>query len=257
MSQHAVAAETLQDAVVLITGAASGIGRATAELVGAAGASVMLADLKPDLLDTTAEALAAAGVRAEAFAGDVADEEDVQQMVDATHSAFGRIDGLVTSAGIEYAAPAMDMTVGQFDQVLRVNLTGTFLCATAVARHLCGRDREGSIVTVSSALAFSGRLNAAQYSASKAGVVALTKSLAMEWGPSGVRVNSVAPGLISTAITAEYPQEYLAEYAARAPLRRVGTAEDVGKVIRFLLSPDAGYVTGQTVVVNGGYLMPS
>jgi 3-oxoacyl-[acyl-carrier protein] reductase len=112
-------------------------------------------------------------------------------------------------------------------------------------------------VTVSSALAFSGRVNAAQYSASKGAVVSLTKSLAIEWGPLGIRVNSVAPGLIATPITEDMPTEYLDGYAARTPLGRIGTPEDVAKVIRFLLSDEAGYVTGQTIVVNGGFLMPS
>jgi NAD(P)-dependent dehydrogenase (short-subunit alcohol dehydrogenase family) len=243
--------------VVLITGAASGIGRATAELVGAAGASVMLADQNAGQLNSAADELASAGVPVATFAGDVADDTNVRQMVDAAVRAFGRIDALVTSAGIERAVAAVDMTVTQFEEVLRVNLTGTFLCAAAVARYMCEADRGGTIVTVSSALAFSGRTKAAQYSASKAGVVALTKSLAIEWGPHDSRVNCVAPGLIATPITSEYPQAYQNEYAQRTPLRRIGTPEDVGRVIRFLLSDDAAYVTGQTVVVNGGFLMPS
>jgi 3-oxoacyl-[acyl-carrier protein] reductase len=141
--------------------------------------------------------------------------------------------------------------------MLRVNLTGTFLCATRAARAILDGGAGGSIVTVSSALAFSGRPMRSAYTASKAGVVAMTKSLAAEWGPKGIRVNSVAPGFVDTPLVGNLDAQYRQAYSAQTPLRRVGTAVDVARVARFLLSDEAGYVTGQTILVNGGFLMPS
>jgi NAD(P)-dependent dehydrogenase (short-subunit alcohol dehydrogenase family) len=247
----------LQGGAIIVTGGASGIGLASAQAAVAAGAAVMVADRDAAALDHASEALADSGGRIETFEVDVTDAASVDALVQSTVATFGRVTGLVTSAGIERPAPALELTEEAFDQVLRVNLTGSFLCAKAVAAAMVAAGSGGSIVTVSSALAFSGRINAAQYAASKGGVVSLTKSLAIEWGSHGIRVNSVAPGFVDTPITAAVPDEYRAAYASRTPLGRVGTANDVATVIRFLLTEDAGYVTGQTVVVNGGFLMPS
>lgn len=249
-------AEILDGATVVVTGAASGIGLAAAEAAAEAGAAVMLADRDRPGLDAAQVELKRFGNPVAVHQADVADSAAVQSLLDATLSTFGRVDGLVTSVGIERPVSALEMSAEDFDEVLRVNLKGTFLCAQAFGRAMVEAG-SGSIVTVSSALAFSGRADAAQYTASKGAIVSLTKSLAIEWGPCGVRVNCVAPGLIDTPMTAGLADEYRDAYAARTPLGRVGRPEDVGKVIRFLLSDDAGYVTGQTIVVNGGFLMPS
>jgi NAD(P)-dependent dehydrogenase (short-subunit alcohol dehydrogenase family) len=257
MAEVSPTVASLQDAIVVVTGAASGIGLATAAAAAEVGAGVMLADRDRSGLDAAQAELKRFGTPVAVHQLDVADAAAVQGLIDATLSAFGRIDGLVTSAGMERAAPALELREDDFDEVLRVNLKGSFLCAQAVGRAMVDARSGGSIVTVSSALAFSGRVNAAQYSASKGAVVTLTKSLAIEWGPHGIRVNSVAPGLIDTPIAQGIPAEHRQSYASRTPLGRIGTPQDVAKVIRFLLSDEAAYVTGQTIVVNGGYLMPS
>lgn len=248
---------SLDGATVAITGAASGIGLAAAEAAAAVGAAVMLADRDRAALEAAHVELKRFGTPVAIHEVDVADAAGVQGLVEATRSAFGRIDGLVTSAGIERSMPTLELSEDDFDDVLRVNLKGTFLCAQAFGRAMIDAGSGGSIVTISSALAFSGRVDAAQYTASKGAVVSLTKSLAIEWGPRGIRVNSVAPGLIETPITAGMPTQYREAYASRTPLGRTGTPADVAKVIRFLLTDEAAYVTGQTIVVNGGFLMPS
>lgn len=248
---------SLAGAVVVVTGGASGIGLATAATAASAGAAVMLADRSQAALDKATSTLTGfAGVKVAAVEVDVTDPAAVSGLVEATLNTFGRVDGLVTSAGVEESIPAVDLTDDAFDAVVAVNLKGSFLCAKGFAQPMIDAGG-GSIVTVSSALAFSGRVNGAHYASSKAGVVSLTKSLALEWGRHGIRVNSVAPGIIDTPMASRVPDEQLSAYARRTPLGRIGTPEDVAGVVRFLLSADAGYVTGQTIVVNGGSLMPS
>ncbi|KLO42401.1 hypothetical protein ABW17_12280 [Mycobacterium nebraskense] len=257
MAEVSPTAASLQGATVVVTGGASGIGLAVAEAAAEVGSAVMLADRDRAALDAAHVELKRLGTPVAIHQVDVADAAQVQGLVEATLSAFGRVHGLVTSAGIERSAPALEMREDDFDEVLRVNLKGSFLCAQAFGRAMMDARSGGSIVTVSSALAFSGRVNAASYTASKGAVVSLTKSLAIEWGPHDIRVNSVAPGLIDTPIAAGMPAEHRQGYTSRTPLGRIGTPQDVAKVIRFLLSDEAAYVTGQTIVVNGGYLMPS
>jgi len=257
MAEVSPTVASLRDATVVVTGGASGIGLASAQAAAEVGAAVVLADRDRAALEAAHVELKRFGTPVAVHQVDVADADAVRGLVEATLSVFGRVDGLVTSAGIERPAPALELREDDFDDVLRVNLKGSFLCAQAFGRAMMDAGSGGSIVTVSSALAFSGRVKAAQYTASKGAVVSLTKSLAIEWGPSGIRVNSVAPGLIDTPIAAGLPAEHRQAYTSRTPLGRIGTPQDVAKVIRFLLSDEAAYVTGQTIVVNGGYLMPS
>jgi 3-oxoacyl-[acyl-carrier protein] reductase len=252
-----VLGHVLDGRVVIVTGGASGIGASTAELVAAAGARVMLADRSEDGMDEVAERISARGHRVETVITDVGVATDAQRMVEKTVRAFGWVDGLVTSAGIARLKPSVDVTTEEFEEVLRVNLTGSFLCAQSVARELMRTGTNGSIVTVTSALAFKGQEGRAAYTAGKAGVVALTKTLALEWGTHGIRVNCVAPGVTETPILGDLTVDHLRAYAMRAPLGRIGQPDDVGRVVRFLLSEEAGYVTGQTIVVDGGAVMPS
>jgi len=216
----------------------------------------MLADRSRTALDEAVDTLAATGSKVAALEVDVTEAAEVKNVVEATLSAFGRVDGLVTSAGVESSIPALELTDDDFDTVVEVNLKGTFLCARGFAPAMIDGGG-GSIVTISSALAFSGRVNGAHYAAAKAGVVSLTKSLALEWGQHAVRVNCVAPGIIDTPLAGHVPAEQLAAYVSRTPLGRIGSAEDVANTVRFLLSAGGGYITGQTILVNGGFLMPS
>lgn len=256
MAEMSRTARALDGATIVITGGASGIGLAAAQAAAEAGAAVMLADRNRVALDAAHVELKRFDTPVGIHETEVSDAASVQNLFSATLSTFGRIDGLVTSAGIERSVPALELTEDDFDEVLRVNLKGSFLCAQAFGRALIDAGSGGSIVTVSSAVAFSGRPNAAQYTASRVRSFP-TKTLAIEWGPLGIRVNSVAPGLIDAPIAAGVAAEYREAYASRTPLGRIGTPRDVAKVIRFLLSDEAAYVTGQTIVVNGGYLMPS
>jgi len=257
LAGRAVNAGALAGRAVIVTGGASGIGKAVATLAGGAGASVTVADRDEELVAKAGAELAAAGVPVVACVVDVTSESDIKRMVDETVGSFGRIDGLVTSAGIAQPRPALETSLEHFENVLRVNLTGTFLCAKAVARHMIDSGNAGSIVTISSALAFSGGPAQSHYVASKSGIIALTKNLALEWGPQGIRVNSVAPGVVETPILSAITDEHRAAYVERTPLGRIGNPDDIAKVVRFFLSDDSSYVTGQTIAVNGGYSMPS
>lgn len=246
----------LVDRRLIVTGAASGIGRAVAEVAAGSGARVMLVDRDGTTLSDAAHAIADRGRQVARHVADVGDEPAVERMVDVAVAELGGVDGLVTSAGITIPNLALDTRLDDFDAVLRVNLRGTFLCARAVARRMAASDTHGSIVTIASTLAFSGVRLQTPYVASKAGVVAMTKSLALEWGEHGIRVNCVAPGIIATPL-ASLASEVHDAYVERTPLGRIGHVDDVATVVRFLLSDDAGYVTGQTLAVNGGNTMPS
>jgi 3-oxoacyl-[acyl-carrier protein] reductase len=247
----------LADRIVLVTGAASGIGRATARAAGALGATLVLGDLDERALEGACAEVRAAGGRAEAHELDVVDPTSVGAFVDAAVAAHGRVDGLVTSAGTTTSEAALNLGLDDWNRVLAVNLTGTFLVAQRAARVMADSAGGGSIVTISSALATTGQRRGAHYAASKAGVIALTKTLALELGPLGIRVNNVAPGatespLLRRTVTAEF----LKEWVGRNPLGRLGAPEDQAAAACFLLSDASSWITGQTLHVNGGSIMP-
>ena len=247
----------LDDKVIAITGAASGIGRATARLAAAEGARLVLGDLDEGALETVVDDVRAIGAKADGHRLDVADPASVVAFIETTVTAHDRIDGLVCSAGTTTSSPALELSLEDWQRILAVNLTGTFVAVQAAAREMAGRGTGGSIVTISSALATTGQRHGAHYAASKAGVIALSKTFALECGVAGVRVNNVAPGATeSPLLRRTVTDQFLEEWIARNPLGRLGRPEDQANAICFLLSDAAEWITGQTFHVNGGSIMP-
>lgn len=244
----------LDGRVAVITGAARGIGLETAQLFAAAGARVVLLDL-----DAAAayEAAAAIGAQASARRMDVASEQEVTEAFDAIAAAHGRIDVLVNNAGIALRRPTAELPLADWQRVLDVNLTGTFLCAKAAAPHML-RQGSGAIVNVASIMGLSGGglYPNISYQATKGAVVNMTRALAVEWARSGIRVNAVAPTWVDTDFIAPLKgnPELMAEIARVTPLGRLAQPEEVANAILFLASPAAAMVTGHVLAVDGGFL---
>jgi 3-oxoacyl-[acyl-carrier protein] reductase len=249
--------DALVDRVVLVTGASRGIGAAIAIACAEAGADVAVGYVEdgPGAGTTVAE-VQARGRRAHAFGADVADPGQVEAMVAAVVDHFGRIDGLVNNAGVMPESNIEDMTVEEWRRVIDVDLTGAFLCSRAVLGGMLERG-SGSIVMISSRLGQIGFARVAHYSAAKAGVIALAKSLAKEVGPRGVRVNTVAPGVTVTDMTTDVMKGEVGEKRlAELPSGRFATAEEVAASVVFLLTDAAALYHGQTLCPNGGSHMP-
>jgi NAD(P)-dependent dehydrogenase (short-subunit alcohol dehydrogenase family) len=240
---------------VIVTGAAQGIGRAVALRLAAPGVHLAVWDVNTDGVDETAKLCRDQGAVSRASPVDVGDADAIEAAVAAFEHEWGKPDGLVNNAGIFPRARALDMNLAEWAQVLRVNLTGTFVCARAVAARMKEAGR-GAIVNTASGRALAGAANGAHYSASKGGIIALTKSLALDWAAYGIRVNCIIPGLTDTAQPrVEMSENELYVAGARIPLGRIGRPEEIAAVIAFLLSDDAGYMTGQSVAANGGAIM--
>ncbi len=237
----------------IVTGAARGIGRAIAERFATEGADLALCDLNADWLADTAKAVAAKGVRAECFAVDVSCGESVKKAVDAVAAAFGKIDILVNNAGITKDGFLARMSEEDWDAVLSVNLKGTFLFSKAVSKVMI-KQRSGAIVSVASIIGLVGNAGQCNYAASKAGVIAFTKSAAKELASRNIRVNAVAPGFIQTAMTDKLPENIKKKLLDAIPMARLGTPEDVAEVVLFLAG-GAAYMTGQVLTVCGGMVM--
>ena len=241
----------LDDRVAIVTGASSGLGVAFARGLAEAGADVVLAARRVDRLEQTAQLVRDAGRRVLVVQTDVADPDQCQALVDAAMAGMGRVDVLVNNAGVGTAVPATHETPEQFRQVIDVNLNGCYWMAQA-----CGRvmGPGSSIINVSSVLGITtGGLPQAAYSASKAGLNGLTRDLAQQWMErKGIRVNSIAPGFFESEMTDSYPDGYLDRAMQRVPARRKGDPAELAATVVFLASPAAGYVTGQTLPVDGG-----
>lgn len=234
----------------LITGAAGGIGSATARRLAAEGARIVLSDVSTDVLEPLAQELGAV-----ALAMDVTEPSQVRSGIEHTAATLGRLDVLVNAAGVLDATPIDQVTPEQWDRIMAINLRGTFLCAQDALRVMCGQ-RHGAIVNISSfAGDVGGLVTGASYAASKAGVSALTKSLAKFAAPFGVRVNAVSPGTIDTAMTAQLPVTDRHRLVAAIPLGRMGRPEEIGSAVAFLASDDASFVTGAILHANGGAYM--
>jgi NAD(P)-dependent dehydrogenase (short-subunit alcohol dehydrogenase family) len=248
---------SLDGKVVIVTGAGSGIGRETAKLLSSVGARVVIAEINEAGGNTTLEDIQAAGGLARFVHTDVASEQSVQSMVDETFGTLGSIYGLVNNAGIELEADLAQMSVADWDRILTVNLRGVFLCSRAAIPHMRKSNR-GSIVNIASVHANFGFAGYSAYDASKGGIVALTRTMALENGPYQIRANAICPGYIDTAMwdawLAGQPDPTKIERETREwhPLRRRGLPRDIAKAIRFLLSDEAEWITGISLVVDGG-----
>jgi len=242
---------SLDGKVAIVTGASSGLGVAFAQALAEAGADVVLGARRLDRLEETVSLVERTGRRAVAVRTDVASPEDCQGLVDAAMAELGHVDVLVNNAGIGTAVPATRETPEQFRQVIDVNLNGCYWMAQA-----CGRVMEpgSSIINISSVLGITtGGLPQAAYSASKAGLIGLTRDLAQQWtGRKGIRVNAVAPGFFESEMTEQYPPGYLDAMGVRIPSGRKGDPRELAAAVVFLASAAGGYVTGQTIPVDGG-----
>jgi NAD(P)-dependent dehydrogenase (short-subunit alcohol dehydrogenase family) len=241
----------LDGRVAVVTGASSGLGVAFAKGLAEAGADVVLGARRADRLEETRALIEAAGRRALTVATDVSDPAQCQALVDAAMAELGRVDVLVNNAGVGTAVPATRETPEQFRQVVEVNLNGCYWMAQA-----CGRVMQpgSSIINVSSVLGLTtAALPQAAYSASKAGLLGLTRDLAQQWtGRKGIRVNAIAPGFFQSEMTDQYPEGYLDAQLPRIPVGRKGDPEELAAAVVYLASAAGGYVTGQTLVVDGG-----
>ena len=245
---------SLQGRVAIITGAAQGIGRAIAEALAHAGADIAVADLDTGRSADTVAAVEKIGRRALNIKVNVADANDTKAMAEHVIKTWGKIDILVNNAGITRDALLLRMREEDWNLVLQVNLNGTFNCTKAVLQPMT-KQRYGRIVNIASIVGAMGNVGQANYAASKAAVIGFTKTVAREYASRSVTVNAVAPGFIDTAMTQGLPTEVKEALQKQIPLGRLGTPADIAAAVQFLVSDEAGYVTGQVLHVNGGMLM--
>ena len=239
----------------VVTGGSRGIGRAVCLELAGRGADIVLCYAGDEqAAEQTRAGCEALGVRALAVRADVADAQQVQRLMDEAKAAFGRIDILVNNAGITRDGLLATMGDSAFDEVLRTNLRGAFLCCRAVCRTML-RQRSGRIVNISSVVGLRGNAGQTNYAASKAGLIGLSKSLARELAGRGITVNAVAPGLIETDMTRAMPEQARAALLGQIPAGRLGAPEEVARAVAFLASAEAGYITGQVLCVDGGMAM--
>jgi len=240
--------------VAVVTGAARGIGRSIAERLAREGADVVICDLQAEWLAETASVIQALGRKALPLAVNVGNGESVIACIAEVIKVFGKVDIMVNNAGITKDTLLVRMSDEDWDAVLQVNLKGTFLFSRAVAKHMM-KQRSGAIVNIASVIGLIGNAGQCNYAASKAGVIALTKSVAKELAIRGVRVNAIAPGFISSKMTDALSQEVRDQMLKAIPMARFGEPGDISKAVSFLASEEASYVTGQVLSVNGGMVM--
>ena len=256
---------TLEPSVAIVTGAGQDIGRAIALRLAQDGLSVVIVDLRQDPLTQISEAIQALGGNALALVIDITQSEQREQMIQATLEHFQRLDVLVNNAGIQRISTPLDVTEEHWDEIMNVNAKATYFCCQSALRHML-KQRSGCIVNMASiAGKMASTIHHPIYNVSKAAVLAMTKTLALAYASSGIRINAVCPGIIETPmqdvvdrevarITGQQPAEIRAERMARIPLARIGEPADIAEVVSFLVRPSARYMTGQALNVDGGIL---
>jgi 3-oxoacyl-[acyl-carrier protein] reductase len=243
-----------KDKIAVVTGASRGIGRSIALALAANGATIVAVDMDQAATDAVVAELKAIGVKALGVVGNVTVPDDAERMISAAVEAFGRVDILVNNAGITRDGLLMRMKDEDWDAVLSVNLKGAFLCTRAASKVMT-KQRYGRIINIASVVGQMGNAGQANYCASKAGLIGLTKSNARELAKRNITVNAVAPGFIATAMTDALPEKVRAELTAQIPLERLGSAEDIANAVVFLAGDASGYITGHVLSVNGGMYM--
>jgi 3-oxoacyl-[acyl-carrier protein] reductase len=240
--------------VALVTGAAQGIGKAVALLLARNGADLVVSDINLEKAQETAKEIQAIGRKALAVKVDVANLRDVERMVQAVLEQLHQIDILVNNAGITRDKLILRMTEEDWDAVIDVNLKGTFNCTKVVIRHM-SKQKSGKIVNIASVVGEMGNAGQANYSASKAGVIGFTKTIAREFAQRGINVNSIAPGYVETPMTNALPEKVKEELKRMIPMERLGRPDDIAEAVLFLVSASSNYITGQVLNVNGGIYM--
>jgi 3-oxoacyl-[acyl-carrier protein] reductase len=240
--------------VALVTGGARGIGAAISARLAQAGHRVAIVDRDLSTLESQCSALAGRGGKVLSVPGDLADLNAIDAIVKPVEDAWGPVEILVNNAGITRDGLLVRMTLEDFELVLKINLTASFALARRCARGMM-KARRGRIISISSVVGQMGSAGQANYAAAKAGLIGLTKSLALELAPRNITVNAVAPGFIATEMTASLPDEVKQKYLEHIPLGRLGTPDDIAGLVAFLASDDVSYITGQTLRVDGGLLM--
>ena len=246
---------SLKDKAAVITGSARGIGRAIAEKLAAAGSKIVISDILAEEGEKTAKEIKEKyGVETVFIAANVADSQSAEELVNKAFEAFGRIDTFVNNAGITRDTLLLRMKEDDFDRVISVNLKGTFNCSQSVLKKMI-KQRSGSIINIASVIGLIGNIGQANYAASKAGIIGLTKSIAREGAARGVRANSVAPGFIKSDMTHILTEEIQKQILSQIPAGEMGTPEDIANAVLFLASDLSAYITGQTLTVDGGMVM--
>lgn len=242
--------------VAVVTGSSRGIGRAIAIKLAKEGASVVVNSRKKESAQKVADEIKRLGRKAIAVEGDVSNPKTAKKLVGAAVKEFGSLDIFVNNAGVISYANFLDLKEEQWDSLMAVDLKGVFMCSQAAARQMIKQGDGGKIINISSIAGFIGFHNLAHYCAAKAGVIELTKQMALELGPYKINVNSIGPGAIKTAMTkqVESDPKQLKEIIARIPLGRMGEPEEIANVAAFFASDEASYVTGETIFVDGGWL---
>ena len=244
----------LKDKIAIITGSARGIGFTIAESFAEKGAKVIILDLFQEAVDEAVKTITDKGFQAIGYAANVTESDAIGNIFKEINKEFGKIDILINNAGITRDGLLMKMKEADWDAVINVNLKGTFICTQKVCRYMM-KKRAGVILNIASVIGIMGNAGQSNYAASKGGIIAFTKSSAREFASRNIRVNAIAPGFIETEMTANLPKEVVDRYLQGIPLHRMGNPKDIADLCLFLASDEAGYITGQTINVDGGLIM--